>query len=491
MKTIPGEQIEKNLNSLRAPIININGEGISWNEDPGAVIAAWKGECTELSASFQIDSLIDIICLNVRYVKKYVQGHLIHPEEMKKPGLSSQFELLVALVAFNQISQTIPSITIPDEFWNDYTGESSHFTDPTLSYYIRRQDIRRLTFFLIRTLLKSPVDSFFEVLGIDPVLDSGSLFTQEHARLNHEHEYTSVWLYRIPEGLGIFLVLYTGQCRFARCFSCSLHLLGSKKRVNSFSINRQVDSGLLDNLLSKEAQQVREIILSNNGSVFDRKTIPLGSVLYAIAIAIHRFPDLKKIVFETRVEYIHKEYISELRRIVEYENKDIRMEVGLGFEIFDDHFRNHVFKKNLSLEQVEKACETLSEESFSLRIYMLFHPLPQMDLEQSVLDMKNAITFFSRLSDRTGVPITIHINPTYVARSSMLEQAFHSGDYIPPSLKDIRNVLKSYSKTNLKFHIGLSDEGLAVKGGSFLDVSSEEDFKILTAFNQKQNFDLL
>ena len=75
---------------------------------------------------------------------------------------------------------------------------------------------------------------------------------------------------------------------------------------------------------------------------------------------------------------------------------------------------------------------------------------------------------------RTGVHINMHLNPTYVAGSTPIEAAFKQGKYEPPYLRDVAEAALRAQNSGLSIFLGLSDEGLAVPGGSFLRPGEEK-----------------
>ena len=118
-------------------------------------------------------------------------------------------------------------------------------------------------------------------------------------------------------------------------------------------------------------------------------------------------------------------------------------------------------------------------------------PVPGISDEDAVIDIHNAIDYLYSISNDTGIPVNMHLNPTFVAKGTILEESFNQGKYSPPFLIDIVRAAIHAENKNLSIFIGLNDEGLSVTGGSFLRNGEEELVKKLETFNKTQNYKIL
>ena len=85
----------------------------------------------------------------------------------------------------------------------------------------------------------------------------------------------------------------------------------------------------------------------------------------------------------------------------------------------------------------------------------------------------------------------MHLNPTYVASGTLLEEAFRKKEYIPPRLIDVARAVRHAKGKRLSVFIGLSEEGMAVPGGSFIRPGEEHIVAALEQFNQTQDYAIL
>jgi radical SAM enzyme (TIGR01210 family) len=293
------------------------------------------------------------------------------------------------------------------------------------------------------------------------------------------------WFYNSLLGPSIFLTLFTQRCRFGRCHGCTLHTLGSDGQVKPFDINRQVDLFFERLLTDAERRQTREIILSNNGSLMDRKTFPISSLLFACVSAVGSLPNLSRVVLETRASFVRKADLRLIRETLDAQRPGIDVQVAVGVELFDEQLRNDGYHKGLSEKALIRLLESLASTGVGLRAYFMYKPLPGMSRVQADQDILRAVEFFAQYATRLDLDITIHINPTYVPADTDLHRAFLAGEYEPPRLEDLEALLATLPPSPVSIYVGLSDEGLAVPGGSYRRPESLESLERLAQFNRK------
>ena len=63
---------------------------------------------------------------------------------------------------------------------------------------------------------------------------------------------------------------------------------------------------------------------------------------------------------ESRPEYVESAELEFISRQLAEGDTPTTLEIAIGFETFDDHIRNDVFDKGLSLETFEKLVEKMS-----------------------------------------------------------------------------------------------------------------------------------
>ncbi len=317
---------------------------------------------------------------------------------------------------------------------------------------------------------------------------------QKNYQFDEEHDPNlpaQMWFQESEEGEILFIVFYSQACRWSRCLGCNLPSRMAQKHVGFKALMAQADYVFTRPEVVRRSPCLKKVIVSNNGSVLDEATFSSTALIYLMAKMNLHFPQLAVLTLETRVEYVDIEELEFIARTLAEGDTPTMLEIAVGFEAFDDRIRNEVFHKGLTLETFEKLCAMLAVHGFRLKCYFMQKPVPGLSDEEAILDIHRAIDYLSEQSRKFGIKINMHLNPTFVAAGTMLEQSFRRQQYSPPKLTDvIRAAVKGEGK-NISVYLGLSDEGLACEGGSFIRPGDEPLINQLEVFNKTQNYSLL
>jgi len=299
------------------------------------------------------------------------------------------------------------------------------------------------------------------------------------------------WFQNPPIGPTLFLVFYTLACRWSRCLGCNLPSLSSELHIPYQCINQQIDQVFTRLLTKPQKDELRKIILSNNGSVLDERTFSTTSLLYFVAMMNTHCPNIAELTIESRPEYVDMAELEVLSRALAEGQTPTQLEIAIGFEAFDDQIRNEHFAKGMSLEVFEALVRKLALYRYHLKAYFMQKPVPGMSEEDAVDDIRRAIDYLSNISRQFGISINMHLNPTYAARGTALEKAFIDGEYSPPLLDSVRRAVLHAEGSHISVFVGLSDEGLSTTGGSFLRLGDTDLVQRLEQFNLTQDYSLL
>ncbi|MEE8410819.1 MAG: hypothetical protein V3T05_14560, partial [Myxococcota bacterium] len=246
------------------------------------------------------------------------------------------------------------------------------------------------------------------------------------------------WFQETYEGLVLFVVFYTMACRYSACIGCNLPATSSLKHVDFRDIMKQIDHLFDDQKIIDKLDRVRKVIVSNQGSVLDEETLSSTALMYLIAKINMHVLQLSVLSLETRPEYIDSAELEFLARAIKEAHSDgATVEIAIGFEIFDEDLRNRVFRKGLSFEAFERVVELVSHHGFRLKCYFMQKPVPGMTDDQGIADIHAGIAYLDKMARQYGVPINMHLNPTYVAHGTPLEEAFNAGTFAAPRLSDV------------------------------------------------------
>lgn len=299
------------------------------------------------------------------------------------------------------------------------------------------------------------------------------------------------WFQESAEGLVLFVVFYTQACRWSRCLGCNLPSRVSRDPVALRALVAQIDHLFEIPEIQARRTEIRKLIVSNNGSVLDQQTFSSTALMYLMARVNLNLPGLTTLALETRPEYVEVAELEFLSRALAEGETPTGLELAIGFEAFDERIRNQVFDKGLTLAAFEGLVRRIAPYGFHLKCYFMLKPVPGMGDTEAVDDIRQAIDYLSATAQAHGVTINLHLNPTFVASGTRLEEAFLRGEYRPPSLRDVAEAARHARGKQVSVFLGLYDEGLAVPGGTFLGPEEEALVSELERFNRTQDHDIL
>ncbi|CAK8713659.1 Elp3/MiaA/NifB-like radical SAM core domain-containing protein [Candidatus Electrothrix gigas] len=299
------------------------------------------------------------------------------------------------------------------------------------------------------------------------------------------------WFQESDEGLILFIVFYSQACRWARCLGCNLPSKMSVEHIPFDALIRQTDYLFSLPEIAERADSIDKLIVSNNGSVLDEVTFSSTALMYLMARINMHFPALQVLALESRPEYVDIAELEFLARSLQEGKSKTALELCIGFEAFDEHIRNDVFDKGLTLHVFEEMVQKLAPYKYRLKCYFMLKPVPGMTDNEAVEDIRQAVDYLDTISAKYDIAVNMHLNPTYAARGTLLGRAFLQGEYVPPSLRDLARAASYTEGKRLSVFLGLSDEGLAEQGGSFIREGEEELIERLEMFNQTQDYRIL
>jgi archaeosine synthase beta-subunit len=161
-----------------------------------------------------------------------------------------------------------------------------------------------------------------------------------------------------------------------------------------------------------------------SGSFLDEREIPLEMR----AEILGSFPQARKIIFETRPEFVTDQTLASIPKE--------KVLVALGLESADDEVLRRSIRKGFTSADYVKAAETLRRHSIPVRTYLLLKP-PFMTEAGAIRDTIAAIEFARPYSE------SISINPVNVQSGTMIEDMWRRGDFRSPWIWSLLEVLKA------------------------------------------------
>lgn len=145
-----------------------------------------------------------------------------------------------------------------------------------------------------------------------------------------------------------------------------------------------------------------------------------------------------KFIVESRPEHISEEKLNDA---IETLNADkeapITLEVAIGLESANDRVLRDSINKGFDFASYKKAAQTIIASGARLKTYLMLKP-PFLTEAQAIEDCVASVRALKEL----GLPQTISINPMNIQAFTLVEQMFDAGEYRPPWLWSVVEVLK-------------------------------------------------
>ncbi|MGD9395183.1 MAG: archaeosine biosynthesis radical SAM protein RaSEA [Candidatus Thorarchaeota archaeon] len=235
------------------------------------------------------------------------------------------------------------------------------------------------------------------------------------------------------QGTALAVVLSTIGCAHARsdsggCTMCSYLLDGVQERPTADQIVTQFKVAMTE-LEGKNPPLSVKIYTS--GSFLDNDEIPQPARVEILGI-IAKDERIREVVLESRPEYVTDTILSDVRRIL----GDRTIEIGMGLESASDTVRTVCINKNFDLHVFKEVLKTARNYNIGMRAYVLLKP-PLLTERDALLDALSTIQEAKAL----GVT-TVSLNPVNVQRNTLVERLWTRGNYRPPWLWSVLEVLR-------------------------------------------------
>lgn len=254
---------------------------------------------------------------------------------------------------------------------------------------------------------------------------------------------------------------YTTKCQF-QCTYCALPTRSATGEVSAAQINAQIDHVFDDPDLKGELGGFQQFSFGNEGSALDRRRFHRESLDHLLR-RTRAMDDLRILSIETRPEYINHDNLRHVARSTHAP----RLDVTVGFETQDDHIRQVVLRKKISRRVMEERVALLGAMGVRLTSYVLIKPAPGMTEEHGVGEAVATMEYLREICDRHGTELVIYLTPTYIAEGSHLQLTTEPGDWIPPTIQSIFEVVVAGHRMGLPVYTGLWSEELADESTDF------------------------
>lgn len=280
----------------------------------------------------------------------------------------------------------------------------------------------------------------------------------------------------------LLIILNTKRCHY-NCSFCDLPTKSGLQYVTSGDIQEQLSETFSHYRDSLDV--IDRLTLSNEGSVFDADTMD-PSVLTQVADAAKAIPALRRLVLETRPEFVTADALEKILRIAD----DCIIDVLVGFETQDERIRNVTLGKRQDRESLLNFLNLLStHERTAVTSYVLVKPGLDQDDDAAIEEARATIQYLACETQTRGVPLSIRLNPMYIPSETRWGKKAVALGYLPPRLSDVLRLARWAEAHGVPSYVGLSTEGLAESGSSYhcRDDFSKSLLKEAIQFNSSSN----
>ncbi|MBU0497218.1 MAG: archaeosine biosynthesis radical SAM protein RaSEA [Candidatus Thermoplasmatota archaeon] len=239
------------------------------------------------------------------------------------------------------------------------------------------------------------------------------------------------------------IILRTTGCSWSHTDGCSMCGYFTDSAPDSLT-TKDIETQVHQAMQRYHGEPVLKIFTS--GSFFDTKEISRSLQQKILSLCATQ---AKKIVFESRPEYITKASIDLLTPFL----KKTEIEVGIGLETANDLIREHAINKGFSYDDYLTAATSLQNNNIGVKTYVFVKPLFLTE-KDAINDALNTVETVKNIST------TISFNPANIQRHTVMEYFWRRQYYRPPWLWSILEILsESKQKTTTRLQCDIVGGG--------------------------------
>jgi len=225
------------------------------------------------------------------------------------------------------------------------------------------------------------------------------------------------------------------------------------------------------------------------GNFFNENEISV-SLRKSMLESLANITNLKRVLTESRRQYVTIEKLIEAKN---YLRNDQILEFAFGYETVNSNLRNNVLRKATPENHLDESLEMCKEAGIDFVAYILIKPQTLNESEGINEAVNTALHVFEK-AKKYDVFARVAFEPVFVTHNKPIEVLWKNGDYTPPKLWSIVEVLiQTASKLKLnntkgKLFVGLSDENLSEgRMSSNCGICDDKIKEEIQAFNGHQD----
>ncbi|WP_400260147.1 archaeosine biosynthesis radical SAM protein RaSEA [Candidatus Methanomassiliicoccus intestinalis] len=247
------------------------------------------------------------------------------------------------------------------------------------------------------------------------------------AKLRKEDLQTPVSIWREKDMINgekvdaFVIILRTTGCWWAHkkgCTMCGYNTVSAPVTEEDLRVQ-------LAKALEKYANE-KMVKIYTSGSFLDDHEIP-SAVRKDI---FTMFSAAARILFESRPEFVTAENLTSI--------EPARSAVAIGLESANEEILRRCIRKGFTVSDYEQAAKLLNEYHIPLRTYLLLKP-PYLTEKAALEDALASVQYAAQFSE------SVSVNPVNVQRNTLVESLWTKGNYAPPMIWTLIEVLKAGS----------------------------------------------
>jgi len=242
------------------------------------------------------------------------------------------------------------------------------------------------------------------------------------------------------------VILPTIGCRWGRAEGCIMcgYVYDAAREIGQDKVVEEFKNAV------KKLDGIEYLKIFTSGSFLDPQELSKTS----IKKILKEVPDgVKRLQIESRPEFIKEKSLAEIKKVL-----DAELEIGIGLESANDRIRESI-NKGFSFDNFKKAVQICNKNDVKVKAYLLLKP-PFLTEKEALEDAKDSIIKAQKAgADR------VSINPMNIQRGTLVEKLWKSGEYRPPWLWSVVEVLK-WANENAKIPVLSHPTGAGKRRGA-------------------------
>lgn len=231
------------------------------------------------------------------------------------------------------------------------------------------------------------------------------------------------------------IVLPTSGCIWGRASGCTMcgyvyeaGTLGDKELLKTFK------SALAS------LGEVPYLKIFTSGSFFDQKEVSV-ELMASIMESVNR-AGVSLLQVESRPDFLSREILESVT-----DGLEAGLEVGIGLETSNDLIRENCINKGFTFEDYRKSVKLCGSLDVSVKTYLLLKP-PFILEREAIADMVKSTVDAAHAGTNK-----VSINPVNIQKGTLVELLWRGGDYRPPWLWSLVEVLRQTARKRLRIPI--------------------------------------